>query len=145
MTLGSNMTYKYEWPILITFQLFSTITLLLKSKRIHAAGVRRVIVVSWRILAAHASSAEEKQRHLLDAFSLMKRAVSLQEQVLSDVLNVLPPHEVRDVLNITSLQMFFQIGCANFGQKSAECIPAGNKWLFTLTVSQKCSVYTGNR
>ncbi len=85
--------------------------------------IHSLLCLSSRILAAHASSAEEKQRHLLDAFSLMKSAVSLQEQVLSDVLNVLPPHEVRDVLNITSVKMFFQIGCSNFGQKSAEFIP----------------------
>ncbi|KTF85879.1 hypothetical protein cypCar_00041481, partial [Cyprinus carpio] len=64
-------------------------------QRGNRASVLRFFIASLqtRILAVHSSSAEEKQRHLLDAFSLMKSAVSLQEQVLTDVLNVLPPHE----------------------------------------------------
>ncbi|XP_058652539.1 cilia- and flagella-associated protein 46-like isoform X3 [Onychostoma macrolepis] len=61
--------------------------------RTHSAEATLEHANTLRILAAHASSAEEKQRHLLDAFSLMKSAVSLQEQVLTDVLSVLPPHE----------------------------------------------------
>ncbi|XP_016414304.1 cilia- and flagella-associated protein 46-like [Sinocyclocheilus rhinocerous] len=61
--------------------------------RTHSAEAMLEHANTLRILAVHSSSAEEKQRHLLDAFSLMKSAVSLQEQVLTDVLNVLPPHE----------------------------------------------------
>ncbi|XP_026079139.1 cilia- and flagella-associated protein 46 [Carassius auratus] len=61
--------------------------------RTHSAEARLEHANTLRILAVHSSSAEEKQRHLLDAFSLMKSAVSLQEHVLTDVLNVLPPHE----------------------------------------------------
>ncbi|KAL1263718.1 hypothetical protein QQF64_006457, partial [Cirrhinus molitorella] len=61
--------------------------------RTHSAQATLEHANTLRILAVHASSAEEKQRHLLDAFSLMKTAVSLQEKVVSDVFNVLPPHE----------------------------------------------------
>lgn len=86
-----------------------------------------IFAFSSRILAAHASSAEEKQRHLLDAFSLMKTAVSLQEEVVSDVLNVLPPHEVRDVWSLL-FRSFCQVIYGDFGEKSAEFIPLGNKW-----------------
>lgn len=52
---------------------------------------------SSRMLAVDASSEEEKQRHLLHAFGIMKKAVFLQEEVVAGALNVLPPHEVRDV------------------------------------------------
>ncbi len=146
MTLGSNMTYKYEWPILITFQLFSTITLLLKSKRIHAAGVRRVIVVSF--IKNPGCSRIECRRETAPPSGRVqpdeKRCVSSGAGSLwcpecsstSRGTRCFKHHFSTDV---------FQIGCANFGHKSAECIPAGNKWLFTLTVAQQCSVYTGNR
>ncbi|XP_073690617.1 cilia- and flagella-associated protein 46 [Garra rufa] len=60
----------------------------------HAAQATLEHANTLRMLAVHASSAEEKQRHLLDAFSLMKTALSLQEEVVTDVLNVLPPHEI---------------------------------------------------
>ncbi|RXN24229.1 cilia- and flagella-associated 46 isoform X2 [Labeo rohita] len=99
--------------------------------RTHAAQATLEHANTLRILAAHASSAEEKQRHLLDAFSLMKTAVSLQEEVVSDVLNVLPPHEsgwrnvpaarvcVRLRLALADLALFMlDIQCAEQKRKS---------------------------
>ncbi|XP_043112138.1 cilia- and flagella-associated protein 46-like isoform X2 [Puntigrus tetrazona] len=61
--------------------------------RTHSSEAMLEHANTLRILAVHSLNDEEKQRHLLDAFRLMKNAVSLQEQVLTDVLNVLPPHE----------------------------------------------------
>lgn len=40
------------------------------------------------------SKKEEKQQHLLDALSLTQKAVSLQEEVLSNCLRLLPTQEV---------------------------------------------------
>ncbi|XP_027030821.2 cilia- and flagella-associated protein 46 isoform X5 [Tachysurus fulvidraco] len=46
-----------------------------------------------RILAMLTSKKEEKQQHLLDALSLTQKAVSLQEEVLSNCLRLLPTQE----------------------------------------------------
>ncbi|XP_049337763.1 cilia- and flagella-associated protein 46-like [Astyanax mexicanus] len=46
-----------------------------------------------RELAMLTSIKEEKQRHLLDALSFMQQTVSLQEEVLSSCLRLLPSHE----------------------------------------------------
>lgn len=53
-------------------------------------------------------SEEEKQRHLLDSFYLMQTAVCLQEDVIADVLNVLPHHQVSHMMNhhIVSVKLY---------------------------------------
>ncbi|XP_056617498.1 cilia- and flagella-associated protein 46 isoform X3 [Triplophysa dalaica] len=61
--------------------------------RTHAADATLEHANTLRILAVDAASEEEKQRHLLDSFCLMQTAVLLQEDVISDVLNILPPHQ----------------------------------------------------
>ncbi|XP_036429472.1 LOW QUALITY PROTEIN: cilia- and flagella-associated protein 46 [Colossoma macropomum] len=48
---------------------------------------------SLRMLAMLTSVKEEKQQHLLEALMLMQQAVSLQEEVLSHCLKLLPTHE----------------------------------------------------
>ncbi|XP_072534370.1 cilia- and flagella-associated protein 46 isoform X2 [Salminus brasiliensis] len=59
----------------------------------HAAEMTLEQANSLRMLATLTSIKEEKQRHLLDALSLMQQAVSLQEEVLSSCLKLLPSHE----------------------------------------------------
>ncbi|XP_056093177.1 cilia- and flagella-associated protein 46 [Rhinichthys klamathensis goyatoka] len=61
--------------------------------RTHSAEATLEHADTLRMLAVHASSVEEKQRHLLHAFAVMKKAVFIQEEVVAEALNVLPPHE----------------------------------------------------
>ncbi|KAI7806039.1 putative tetratricopeptide repeat protein 40, partial [Triplophysa rosa] len=61
--------------------------------RTHAADATLEHANTLRILAVDAASEEEKQRHLLDSFCLMQTAVCLQEDVIADVSNILPPHQ----------------------------------------------------
>ncbi|XP_051507186.1 cilia- and flagella-associated protein 46 [Myxocyprinus asiaticus] len=67
--------------------------LLLLGYRTHAAEATLTHANTLRILAVRTASEEEKQRHLLDALYLLQKAVSIQEDVVTDVMNVLPPHE----------------------------------------------------
>lgn len=46
-----------------------------------------------RIVANHTADTVEKQRHLLDAFSQMKEALTLQEHVVQNVQSLLPQQE----------------------------------------------------
>ncbi|XP_067242183.1 cilia- and flagella-associated protein 46 [Chanodichthys erythropterus] len=99
----------------------------------HAAEATLEHSNTLRILAVNALSAEEKQRHLLHAFALMKKAVSIQEKVVTNVLNVLPPHEsswcnlpamrvcVRLRLALADLALFMlDIQCAEQKRKSID-------------------------
>ncbi|KAG1963056.1 cilia- and flagella-associated protein [Pimephales promelas] len=61
--------------------------------RTHSAEAMREHADTLRMLAVHASSVEEKQRHLLHALAIMKKAVFTQQEVVAEALNVLPPHE----------------------------------------------------
>lgn len=63
----------------------------------HVVVCRFESCFSSRMLAVDAWSVEEKQRHLLHALAVMKKAVFVQEEVVAEALSVLPPHEVRDV------------------------------------------------
>ncbi|XP_077103327.1 cilia- and flagella-associated protein 46 [Siphateles boraxobius] len=67
--------------------------LLQLSYRTHSAEAMLEHADTLRLLAVHASSVEEKQRHLLHAYAIMKKAVFIQEEVVAGALNVLPPHE----------------------------------------------------
>lgn len=53
-----------------------------------------LFLISQRMLVMLTSIKEEKQQHLLDALSLAQQAVSLQEEVLSNCLKLLPNQEV---------------------------------------------------
>ncbi|XDV49762.1 hypothetical protein PO909_018949 [Leuciscus waleckii] len=61
--------------------------------RTHSAEAMLEHADTLRMLAVDSSSVEEKQRHLLHAFGIMKKAMFLQEEVVTEALNVLPPHE----------------------------------------------------
>ncbi|KAM9477000.1 cilia- and flagella-associated protein 46 [Clarias gariepinus] len=59
----------------------------------HAAETTIEQATTLRMLAIFSSTKEKKQRHLLDAISLTQQAGSLQEEVLSRCLRVLPTQE----------------------------------------------------
>ncbi|KAF5902114.1 cilia- and flagella-associated protein 46 isoform X3, partial [Clarias magur] len=59
----------------------------------HAAETTLEQATTLRMLAMFTSTKEDKQQHLLDAISLTQQAGSLQEEVLSSCLRVLPTQE----------------------------------------------------
>ncbi|XP_065152021.1 cilia- and flagella-associated protein 46 [Paramisgurnus dabryanus] len=68
-------------------------TLLQLGYRTCTADVTLEHANTLRILSVQTVNEEEKQRHLLDAFYLIQSAVSLHEDVVFTVLNLLPPHQ----------------------------------------------------
>ncbi|KAK3573431.1 hypothetical protein QTP86_024644, partial [Hemibagrus guttatus] len=71
----------------------SAATLCLHGYKTHAAETALEQANTLRMLAMLTSIKEEKQQHLLDALSLTQQAVSLQEEVLSNCLRLLPTQE----------------------------------------------------
>ncbi|GAA6097380.1 cilia- and flagella-associated protein 46 isoform X2, partial [Tachysurus ichikawai] len=71
----------------------SALTLHLHGYKTHSAETALEQAKTLRILAMLTSKKEEKQQHLLDALSLTQKAVSLQEEVLSNCLRLLPTQE----------------------------------------------------
>ncbi|XP_028845791.1 cilia- and flagella-associated protein 46 isoform X2 [Denticeps clupeoides] len=69
--------------------------LLLLGRRKEAVQSLKQQAETLRILAAHTDSAEMKHHHMLEAFSLLQQAVSVQEEVVWNAQSLLPAECVR--------------------------------------------------